>query len=276
MTRIQARPAALHGENFPVALGVLPRRYRTHLWAVYRYARHVDNLGDEASGDRSRLLAAVAAQLAALYDGGVVTEPIVAQLRPSVAECRLPREPLLRLVRAGEMDQVVHRYGSFTDLLAYCELSANPVGELVLHIFGSASPDQVALSDRICTGLQLLEHLQDVAEDYRAGRVYLPEEDLSRFAVDEDELGQPEASPRVRALIAFETDRATAWLNAGAVLVSTLRGWARLAVSGYLAGGRAAAARLRASGFDPLPAPPKPTAGNVAAAWLTAIGNQPG
>ena len=258
------------GENFPVAIRLLPTRYRHDLLAVYRYARHVDNLGDEAPGDRRRALADVAAEVQALYRGEPVKDAAVAGLGCTVERCRLPTDPLLALVHANVLDQDVHTYATFDDLLGYCSYSANPVGEIVLHIFDCASATRLALSNRICTGLQLIEHWQDIGEDYAAGRIYLPQQDMARYGVKASDLGGLTASPQLRALLAFETDRALAWLNAGAPLAATLSRWPRLAVSGYLAGGRAAAARLRARGYDPLPTPPKPRARDIAFAWARA------
>lgn len=263
-------------ENFPVALALMPRAVRGRLWAVYRYARHVDTLGDEAAGDRSRLLTDVTIAVENLYAGRKVHDPVVAGLADTVRACRLPAEPLLNLIRANLMDQEVTRYATFEDLRAYCRLSADPVGELVLHVFGAATPDRLTLSNRVCTALQLLEHWQDVREDFAAGRVYLPQQDLHRFGVAEPELAGESAGERLRSLLAFETDRAVGWLNAGSPLVADLHGWARLAVSGYVAGGRAAAARLRACGYDPLPAPPKPASRHILAAWLSATVRYPG
>jgi squalene synthase HpnC len=257
-------------ENFPVAIRLLPARFRKDLLAVYRYARHVDNLGDEAAGDRRRALADVAAEVRALYRGETVRDPAVAGLACSVERCGLRQDPLLALVHANVLDQDVHCYATFDDLLGYCNYSANPIGEIVLHIFDCFSANRLALSNRICTGLQLIEHWQDISEDYAAGRIYLPQQDMARYGVKASDLGGVTASPQLRALLAFETDRALAWLNAGAPLAATLSGWPRLAVSGYLAGGRAAAARLRAHGYDPLPTPPKPRARDIALAWATA------
>ena len=257
-------------ENFPVAVRVLPGQVRRQLLATYRYARHVDDLGDEAPGDRVALLQAVAEDVARLGSGEAVADPCVAGMRALVQRSGLAQGCMLRLVEANLRDQAVARYQTFAELLDYCRLSANPVGELVLLGFGVATPDRVELSDRVCTALQLLEHWQDVGEDFGRGRVYLPKADLQRFGVDETDLAAPMAGTALRSLIAFETERAAAWLGAGAPLVSTLRGWARLAVSGYVAGGRAAATRLRRSGYDPLGGDVHPTPGGVARAWAEA------
>jgi squalene synthase HpnC len=262
-------------ENFPVALRVLPERIRNDLQALYRFARHVDDTGDLGNGDKTarlRVLDGLAADVQALYNGErAPADPVVAALASPVARRRLPAGPFLRLIEANRQDQRVSRYATFDELVGYCRLSANPVGELVLHVFGRATPERIALSDRICTGLQLVEHWQDIAEDFRMDRVYLPQDDLHAFGVTEDELARPSASPALRALIAFETERAEAWLVAGTPLLASLTGRARLAVSGYIAGGRAACTALRRGDYDPLRRVPKPTSRHVAGAWLRSV-----
>lgn len=255
-------------ENFPVAMRVLPGQVREDLLALYRYARHVDDVGDESSGEREVALKAIGVDVGLLYDGEQPGLEEVAGLRSMVQRHQIPIQPWLDLIEANLMDQEVHRYRTFEDLLDYCALSANPVGQLVLHIFDCATPERVALSDRVCTALQLIEHWQDLREDYLSGRVYLPQEDLRRFGVAEQDLGKARATPELAALVGYETDRASCWLESGAMVVSTLRGWARIAVSGYVNGGRAAVDGLRRRGYDPLPGIPKPTATQVAASWL--------
>jgi squalene synthase HpnC len=252
-------------ENFPVAMRVLPRRFREHLVAVYDFARVVDDLGDEAVGDRTALLDGFGADLATIWDGGTPRSAVLRRLSATVRACDLPREPFENLVEANRWDQRISRYTSFEDLRAYCELSADPVGRIVLGIFAAGSagsrgdPDPVAveLSDRVCTALQLVEHWQDVAEDRRAGRIYLPADDLARYGVAETDLDRAPTPAAVRRLLAFETDRAAALLDSGAPLVGRLHGWARLAVAGYVAGGRAAIDALRRADFDVLTQTPK-------------------
>ena len=270
-----ATRAAMRGENFPVAPRVLPARLRGGLVAAYRYARYVDDLGDEAPGDRMLLLDDVAEQVRSLYAGDGTRDPVVAGLAPFVSRQPVPIDPWLRLIEANRVDQTVVRYETFESLLGYCRLSADPVGEIVLHLFGSATEERLVLSSRICSALQLLEHWQDVVEDHAAGRVYLPQEDLRYFGVPESDLAAPTASPELRALLAFETDRALAWLDAGAPLVSTLHGWCRVAVAGYVAGGRAAAHQLRTSGHDPMHVR-KPRAWDIAVAAGAALVRWPG
>ena len=272
-----AAGAKASGENFPVALRMLPARYRQHLQAVYGYARAVDDMGDEAPpGQRARLLDDLEADLGRLYrfQGSDPGEPprlgVVRALAPVVAECGVPRQPFLDLIQANRQDQLVSRYATFDDLVRYCELSANPVGRIVLYVFGAVAPDRLVLSDQVCTALQLAEHWQDVAEDYRAGRIYLPAEDLARFGVSEAGLAASTASPQLRELMAFEVRRARMLLDQGAPLIGNLRGAARVAVAGYVAGGRAALAAIKGAGYDVLRVTPKPRRGRLVREVLTA------
>jgi squalene synthase HpnC len=251
-------------ENFPVAMRVLPGRYRMHLVAVYDVVRTIDDLGDEAAGDRTARLDEFAGDLAGLWHGRQPAVEVLRRLAPTVRACDLAPEPFQHLIEANRQDQRVTRYETYQDLLGYCRLSAQPVGRLVLSIFGASSPEREALSDRICDALQLVEHWQDVAEDRRAGRVYLPREDLRRFGVTEADLDAPVASPAVRRLVAFETGRAAELLDAGTPLVGQLAGWARLAVAGYVAGGRAAIDALRRRDGDVLSGTPRARRADVA------------
>ena len=136
------------GENFPVASRLLARRERGHLLALYGYARLVDDAGDEAPGDRMALLDAIEAELDRIYAGVAARHPLTRRLAATIASCDLPRGPLQALIAANRRDQVVHRYATFDELLAYCELSASPVGRVVLCVLGAATPERIALSDR--------------------------------------------------------------------------------------------------------------------------------
>jgi squalene synthase HpnC len=232
-------------ENFTVASAILGRARRRHLMAIYGFARLVDDVGDEVAGDRLALLDSVEAELDAVYAGGEPEHPVMVALAPTIRECGLPAEPFRRLIEANRRDQAVTRYVTFEELLDYCRLSAAPVGELVLGVFGAATPERVALSDSICAALQIVEHLQDISEDYARDRVYIPREDLVRFGCDDRDLsGEPSAG--LRALVAFEAARARSMLAAGAPLARTLSLRPRLAVAGFVAGGRAALDALEA------------------------------
>jgi squalene synthase HpnC len=262
------------GENFPVALRLLPARYRHHLAAVYGFARSADDMGDEAAPEeRLALLGELEADLDRLYaaagggvsPGGGPRLGVVRALAPAVTGCGIPAQPFRDLIQANRQDQAVSRYPDFGALLGYCRLSANPVGRIVLHVFGAATPAREELSDRICSALQLAEHWQDVAEDYRAGRIYLPQDDMARFGVAEDDLASPTASAQLRRLLEFEVERARKLLDDGAPLTATLRGAARAAVAGYVAGGRAALSAIAGAGYDVLTATPRPGKARLAA-----------
>jgi squalene synthase HpnC len=246
-------------ENFPVASRLLPRRQRAHLMALYGYARLVDDAGDEAPGDRSALLAEIEADLDRVYAGQEALHPLLRGLAATVVACDLPRAPFQALLEANRRDQVISRYRTYDELVAYCELSANPVGRLVLHVFDVATPERIELSDAVCTALQLAEHWQDVGEDFGRGRIYVPTDDRRRFGVEPADLGAASSSAAVRELLAFETERARRLLDEGAVLVGTLRGRARIAVSGYVGGGRATLEAIERAGFDVLSTTPRAT-----------------
>jgi len=262
------------GENFPVAPFFLPRAWRTDLMAVYGFARLVDDIGDgdlapggadarllgvspEQAEDRLVLLDAYEADLRRVFDG-TPRHPLLRRLQPTVRRRSLTPEPFLGLIAANRQDQLVRRYETYDDLLAYCELSANPVGRLVLAVTGASTPERIRRSDAICTALQIVEHLQDVAEDLGRDRVYLPASDMKRFHVQEADLATKTTGASVRALIAYEAQRARDLLNEGAPLVGSVHGRLKLLLAGFVAGGRAAIRAIAAAEYDVLPGPPKP------------------
>lgn len=252
------------GENFAVASRFLPSRARQHLLAFYGFARLVDQLGDAYAGDRMSALdwlegetrAALAAPVAEtgadarLSAGG---HRLVADAAHSVRALGIDPAPLFDLIEANRQDQTIASYATFAELHRYCRLSADPVGRLVLGAFGRSDERRIALSDALCTGLQLVEHWQDVVEDARSGRVYLPQEDLRRFGVDPRRLEELGPAPaEVRALMVFEVARAREWLDRGRPLVGLLAGRYRVAVAGFWAGGHAALDAIADRDFDVL------------------------
>ncbi|WP_329161942.1 squalene synthase HpnC [Streptomyces anulatus] len=265
-------------ENFPVAPFFLPRAWRDDLMAVYGFARLVDDIGDgdlapggadarhlglepEQSDDRLTMLDAFETDLHRVFatTGEEPRHPLLRNLRPTVRRRALTPEPFLGLIEANRQDQKIRRYGTYAELAAYCELSANPVGRLVLALTGTASPERVRRSDAVCTALQIVEHLQDVAEDLERDRIYLPADDMERFRVAESDLAASSAGAGVRALIAYEAQRASELLNEGAPLVGSVNGRLKLLLAGFVGGGRSALTAISAAGFDVLSGPPKPT-----------------
>lgn len=248
-----------NGENFPVALRLLPREHRDHLHTIYAFARMVDEIGDSFAGDRSARLHELAADLGLIWAAGQPADPVLRQLASTVHARGMSAEPFERLIEANLQDQVVSRYPTYDALRGYCRLSADPIGRMVLEVFGQATPENIARSDEVCTALQLLEHWQDVAEDRRAGRVYLPQEDLQTYRVDEHDLDQPAAGPELRSLMQFEIERAAALLGEGTAIVGHLYGWGRISVSGFIAGGQATVSALRRTRGDVLGSPARPS-----------------
>lgn len=248
--RIEARAA---GENFPVVSFLAPRWARPHLRAIYGFARLVDNLGDEAMGDRLALLDELEREL----EAPPRTE-IMRRVHETIAARGLSREPFARLIQANRIDQRKTRYETWEELRAYCTYSADPVGRLVLGIYGRAGePELVAMSDSICTGLQLVNFLQDPPRDLELGRVYLPQEDLRAFGAKDGDLAGPVSEP-VTALLRFEAQRARSLLETGLPLARALGGRAGMSVSLYARGGLAALDQLEAAGWNVFTRRPSP------------------
>ena len=258
-----------HYENFPVASWLLPRRLRPPIEAIYAFARGADDIADEGDlSDAARLrgLERYSRALDAIEAGDTPPEAPFARLAAAVRDYALPI-PLLRdLIDAFAQDVVKKRYATFAELCDYARRSANPVGRLLLHLFeekpgtgagfpprGKPAPvpgfsrDQ---SDAICSGLQFVNFWQDVASDWRKGRVYIPQEDLERFGVAERQIEEQRADERWRALMAFECERARAMLVSGKPLGRALPGRIGLEIRTTIAGGIAIADRITAASGD--------------------------
>jgi squalene synthase HpnC len=248
-------------ENFPVASLLFPRAVRPHLHAIYGFARLVDRLGDEVAGDRRAALDELERELDACYEGAPAWA-VMRALQPTVRACSLPREPFLRLIEANRMDQRIAEYESWRDLKHYCVHSADPVGRLVLGVLGRTEPELVKLSDDVCTGLQLVNFLQDVPRDLALGRIYLPAEDRRRFGVEE--LDGP--SPELRALLEFEAGRARGLLGSGEELGRRLGGRVGRGVAVFARGGLAALQALERADWDVFNGRPRPSRARLALA----------
>ena len=259
-------------ENFPVASLLFPRALRPHLRAVYGFARLVDILGDEAEGDRLALLDELEREVEACYSGSPTSVargraspgravdqpswPVMRELQPTIREFDLPREPFLRLIEANRMDQRITEYETWADLKHYCVHSADPVGRLVLGLLRRADdPELAAASDDVCTGLQLVNFLQDVPRDLALGRIYMPAEDRRRFEVTV--LDAPN-EPLTR-LLRFEADRARGLLGGGGVLQEWIGGRVGRAVGLFARGGLAALEALEDAHWDVFTQRPRPS-----------------
>jgi len=243
--------ARTHYENFTVVSLFLPRRLVRHFQAVYAYCRWADDLADETSGGEEalRLLDWWREELHACYDG-MPRHPVMVALRETVRRFDIPRQPFLDLLSAFEQDQKVKEYDTFTDLVDYCRRSANPVGRLVLYLFHCHDEVRGALSDEVCTGLQLANFWQDVRRDLDMGRIYLPKEDRERLGEADSDLRSRRFSPAFADLMRFEVQRARGCFDRGSALLPLLPGMARLEVSLFIAGGRAILDAVEKQGFD--------------------------
>jgi squalene synthase HpnC len=242
-----------HYENFPVASRLVPARVRPAIVAIYRFARAADDLADEGDADVGARLAALevfSRALAAIEQGDTPPFAPFPALARAIREHRLPTAPFHALLSAFMQDCTKTRYRSYGDLVDYCSRSANPVGRLVLALFGCNSPANDACSDSICTGLQVTNFLQDVAIVWRKGRIYLPQDELKRYGIRKSQIADGDADAHWRALMAFQTARARALLDAGRPLLRALPWRMRLEIGAVIAGGQRILSRIDAVGGD--------------------------
>ena len=245
------RLARKHYENFTVLSWLTPRSLRCHRAAIYAYCRTVDDLGDEAPGDRLSLLDRFEEELDEAM-AGRGRGPVFAALSETIARFDLPREPLAQLIEANRMDQRTSRYETIADLTRYCEHSANPVGRVVLMLHGYRDSERFALSDATCTALQLANFWQDVARDHAAGRIYLPQEEMADFGVTEQQLAGSEAGEQLRSLIRFQVERTEVMFKHGLPLIDRVFGRLRVELALFSRGGLAILDAIRAQDYDTL------------------------
>ncbi len=264
------RLARRHYENFPVASLLLPRAYRAPVALIYAFARRADDIADEgdmSSAQRLQALEEMRNQLDLARAGGATRDSNIAALAHAMGEFGLPWECLYDLLAAFAQDVTVSRYRDFESLRAYCTLSANPVGRLLLHLYDAATAHNVACSDSICTSLQLINFLQDVDDDYRLrGRIYVPEDDMTRFGVDESDFRQRRNDRRVHELFHFQLQRAAELLHIGSPLARALPGRYGRELRAVIAGGRRMLKKLQRRS-DPFQRPRMHAGDWIAVAW---------
>ena len=212
--------AETHYENFHVATWFLPERLRPHFHAIYAYCRVSDDLGDEV-GDTAQSLALLdlwGRELDACYEGRT-RHPVFVALAETIRACEIPKEPFADLLTAFRQDQTVSRYANMTDVLNYCRYSANPVGRLVLYTCGYSDEERFRLSDATCSALQLANFWQDVKVDFAKNRVYLPQNDMQRFGVNDGTIEKGIAIPEFRALLKHEVEYARDLFRQGLPLI---------------------------------------------------------
>jgi squalene synthase HpnC len=247
------RLARTHYENFSVATWFLPERLKQHFFNVYAYCRISDDLGDEV-GDPQQSLALLdqwEAELNQCYQGSP-RHPVFVALQQTVGQLDIPQKPFADLLIAFRQDQAITRYESFADLLGYCLNSANPVGRLVLYVCGYRDEERQRLSDFTCTALQLANFWQDVAVDYRKGRIYLPLEELRQFGVSEQQISHGNATPQFRELMKFEVERAREWFQRGLPLATMVDRALALDIELFSRGGQEILNAIERQGYDVL------------------------
>ncbi|MBR0565676.1 squalene synthase HpnC [Azoarcus sp. L1K30] len=246
-----------HYENFPVASLLLPARLREPVEAIYDFARSADDIADEGDASAVMRLARLNDYRNALHAterGDPVADPslapMFARLGKAIRAFDLPVQLFRDLLDAFSQDVGKTRYADFPELLDYCRRSANPVGRLLLHLYAAASPDNLQLSDRICTSLQLINFWQDVALDWHKQRIYIPQDDLARFAITESDIAATVCDQRWRDLLDFEVQRARTMMLEGAPLARRLPGRVGWELRLVVAGGLRILDRIEAADFD--------------------------
>ncbi|OQY66819.1 MAG: squalene synthase HpnC [Polyangiaceae bacterium UTPRO1] len=251
------RIARAHYENFTLGSRLLPRHLRRHIAAIYAFARTADDLADEEASPERALagLDAWERELEACY-AGTPCHPIFVALADTVRTYAIPIEPFRRLLAAFRMDARFAGFETFADLRRYCAHSANPVGHLVLYLFGYGDAERQALADDICTALQLTNFWQDLAVDLRKGRIYLPREDMARFGYGPDDLQRQAVTAAFRELMTFQCARTRGFFTRGLALASLLDRSRAREIRLFAAGGLAILDRLEAVGYDAFSARP--------------------
>ncbi|HHR85840.1 MAG TPA: squalene synthase HpnC [Candidatus Acetothermia bacterium] len=245
------RLALSHYENFTVVSYLIPRRMRQPLYNLYAFCRTVDDIGDEAPGDRNALLDRFEEELAAVYEG-VPCHPVLVALKDTVERFGMPRDLFERLITANRLDQEKKRYQAFAELLHYCDYSATPVGRLFLILFGYHDDELFALSDKTCIALQLTNFWQDVKRDYDNGRIYLPLDEMEEYGVSEDDLARGRATGQFKDLMRYQVKRTRDYFRNGLPLIDRVRGSLRVDIALFSRGGLAILDEIEQLHYDTL------------------------
>ena len=243
-----------HYENFPVGSVLVPRRLRKPIHAIYAFARTADDYADEGDADNATRLAqlqALSDELALIEQGKRPVTSLMQRLQDeAIAPFALPTQLFEDLLSAFRQDVVQKRYQEFAGLIDYSRRSANPVGRLLLCLYGVSDEKSLAQSDGICTALQLINFWQDVAVDWRKDRVYLPLQDMAKFGVSEDDIAAQRLTPEFKRLMAYECEKAFKMLQAGSGLVHQLPGRLGWELRLIVLGGQRILQKLDEAGYD--------------------------
>lgn len=244
---------AKHYENFPVASVLLPHRLHQPVSLIYAFARQADDFADEGeleAGQRLELLNGFRAELDRIGAGETPETPLFRDLAAMIAERHLPLDAFHDLLDAFSQDVVKNRYASFAEVMQYCRRSANPVGRLLLHLYGAADRRNLAYSDAICSALQLINFLQDVAIDYRKDRIYLPQDEMEKYKISEAQIAHGDSGGMWSAFMLAQIERARKMLQAGAPLGKILPGRIGLEMRMIIMGGESILRKLHKTRGD--------------------------
>jgi squalene synthase HpnC len=242
-----------HYENFPVASILLPKKFRRPVELIYTFARNADDFADEGDllpAERLQRLDEYRAEMDRIESGTEPALPLFRELAPVIREHRLPVGLFRDLLSAFSQDVTKQRYADFGEVMDYCRRSANPVGRLLLHLYKAAEPRNLAYSDGICSSLQLINFLQDVEIDFAKNRVYLPQDEMCRFGVTEEQIAGRNAGGGWKALMAWQIERARKMLQSGAPLARVLPGRLGLELRMIMMGGETILRKLHRNGGD--------------------------
>lgn len=259
------RLALSHYENFTVVSHLIPRRMRQPLYNLYAFCRTVDDIGDEAPGDRVLLLDRFQDELAAAYEGRP-HHPVLVALQGTIQRFGMPRDLFERLIIANRIDQEKKRYQTFTELVHYCEHSATPVGRLFLILFGYRDEELFSLSDNTCIALQLTNFWQDVKRDYENGRIYLPLDDMVQHNVSEADLSAAQACDKFKGMMCYQVERTRGYFRDGLPLIDRVHGSLRVDIALFARGGLAILDKIEQLHYDTLRA--RPTLAKPEKIWL--------
>jgi squalene synthase HpnC len=264
-----------HYENFPVASLALPGRLRAPVKAVYAFARTADDFADEGDHPAEWRLARLAeyhAHLAALERGEAVEHPVFRELAPHIRAHDLPFPLFHDLLSAFEQDCTKTRYADFGEVMGYCRRSANPIGRLLLALYGDTEPKHLAWSDGVCSALQLINFLQDIAVDWQKGRVYLPQDEMARFGISEQQIAEGRVDALWQQFMKTQIERARKMLQAGAPLGRALPGRIGLEMRLIILGGSRILEKLHDSKGDVFNQRPTLTSGDwLSMAWKALV-----
>lgn len=245
--------AQSHYENFPVASVLLPMRLRYPIGLIYSFARQADDFADEGDlmpEQRLALLDGFRQELDRIRVNAVPHTPFFVTLKTMIQKHQLPLEPFYDLLDAFSQDVVKSRYGNFGEVMDYCRRSANPIGRLLLHLYGKATPRNIGLSDAICSSLQIINFLQDVAIDYRKDRIYFPLDEMRKYRISEQQIANGDASGPWGLFMEFQLNRTRRLLQSGAPLGLALPGRIGLEMRTIIAGGERILHKLHKSHGD--------------------------